>query len=256
MSYNSKYKGQEIEAMLDRISNGEIGGGGSIPVETDPIFLESPAASITEEKKEEWDNKVDFVNPELKMAEVNGFQDDSGTTYALPNSSVNNTNEANLTIAIADANFVIGEGMVDGDDNRFALPTNNAGLADSQVLATKQDVANNKNLIYKANSATSGTLNLEANVCHHFPNPLNGTFTIQQPTNYSNNNAALVESRIVFTTGTTVPSIVFRFTAATRWANGVAPTFEANTTYEISLFFPADVNTKGPLGVCVGFKQA
>lgn len=228
MSYNSKYKGQEIEAMLDRISNGEIGGGGG----------------------------VQYVNPELKMAEVNGFQDDSGTTYALPNSSVNNANEANLTIAIADANFVIGEGMVDGDDNQFALPTNNAGLDDSHVLATKQYVVNNKNLIYKANSATSGTLNLEANVCHHFPNPLNGTFTIQQPTNYSNNNAALVESRIVFTTGTTVPSIVFRFTAATRWANGVAPTFEANTTYEISLFFPADVNTKGPLGVCVGFKQA
>lgn len=55
MSYNSKYSGEQVEGMLDRIANGEIGGG--IKTETDPIFSASPAASITEAKKAEWDNK-------------------------------------------------------------------------------------------------------------------------------------------------------------------------------------------------------
>lgn len=60
--FQSKYSGEQVEEMLDQIANGEAGGGGgSITVETDPIFSASPAASITEEKKTEWDNKVDKV---------------------------------------------------------------------------------------------------------------------------------------------------------------------------------------------------
>lgn len=58
MSYNSKYTGEQVEEMLDMIANGEAGGGsGGITIETDPIFSASPAASITEAKKEEWDTK-------------------------------------------------------------------------------------------------------------------------------------------------------------------------------------------------------
>ena len=38
------------------------GGSGGITVETDPVFSVSPAASITEAKKTEWDNKVDKVS--------------------------------------------------------------------------------------------------------------------------------------------------------------------------------------------------
>lgn len=55
--FNSKYTGEEVEQFLDQIANGDIGGGGGIVVETDPIFSASPAASITEAKKTEWDAK-------------------------------------------------------------------------------------------------------------------------------------------------------------------------------------------------------
>ena len=55
MSYNSKYTGEEVEQLLDQIANGEIGGG--IEAETDPVFSASPAATITDAKKVEWDNK-------------------------------------------------------------------------------------------------------------------------------------------------------------------------------------------------------
>lgn len=61
--FQSKYNGPQVEEMLDQIANGEAGGGGGgITVETDPIFSASPAASITEEKKAEWDDKVDKVS--------------------------------------------------------------------------------------------------------------------------------------------------------------------------------------------------
>lgn len=59
MSYNSKYTGEQVEGFLDQIANGEIGGG--IETETDPIFSASPAASITDAKKTEWDNKQDKI---------------------------------------------------------------------------------------------------------------------------------------------------------------------------------------------------
>ena len=85
MSYNSKYTGKEIEKILDSVEdkqnklvsginiknvNGQsLLGSGNINIkvegvieETDPVFLASPAASITKKKKAEWDNKVDKVS--------------------------------------------------------------------------------------------------------------------------------------------------------------------------------------------------
>ena len=56
--FNSKYSGEQVEALLDQVASGNAGGGGGgITVETDPIFSGSPAADITEEKMAEWDNK-------------------------------------------------------------------------------------------------------------------------------------------------------------------------------------------------------
>lgn len=57
--YNSKYSGEQVEALLDQVASGNAGGGsgGGIAVETDPIFSASPAASITEEKIAEWNSK-------------------------------------------------------------------------------------------------------------------------------------------------------------------------------------------------------
>jgi hypothetical protein len=56
--FQSKYSGEQVEAILDSVANGEAGGGGGgITIETDPVFSASPAASITEVKKTEWDGK-------------------------------------------------------------------------------------------------------------------------------------------------------------------------------------------------------
>ena len=56
--FNSKYSGEQVEALLDQVASGNAGGGGGgIAVETDPVFSASPAATITEDKKTEWDSK-------------------------------------------------------------------------------------------------------------------------------------------------------------------------------------------------------
>lgn len=57
--YDSKYSGAQVEALLDQVASGNAGGGGGggIAVETDPLFANSPAATITEEKIAEWDAK-------------------------------------------------------------------------------------------------------------------------------------------------------------------------------------------------------
>ena len=62
MSYNSKYTGAQVEELLDQVASGNVGGGGGITSETDPIFSESPAAGITDKDISSWDNKVDKVD--------------------------------------------------------------------------------------------------------------------------------------------------------------------------------------------------
>lgn len=57
--YRSKYTGEQVEELLDMVANGEVGGG--IEAETDPIFSASPAATITDAKKAEWDGKQDTI---------------------------------------------------------------------------------------------------------------------------------------------------------------------------------------------------
>ena len=87
MSYNSKYTGAQVEEFLDQIANGEIGGG--ITEETDPIFSASPAASITEEKKEEWDNKMDKVT--LATVATSGSYNDLSDKPAIPSAVTEST---------------------------------------------------------------------------------------------------------------------------------------------------------------------
>lgn len=52
--------GRNVEDAISQIGTGG-GGGGGIAAETDPIFSASPAASITEAKKTEWDAKQEKI---------------------------------------------------------------------------------------------------------------------------------------------------------------------------------------------------
>lgn len=62
--FDSKYSGEQVEALLDQVASGNTGGGGGggIAVETDPIFSASPAATITEADKSAWGGKQDAIS--------------------------------------------------------------------------------------------------------------------------------------------------------------------------------------------------
>lgn len=112
-----------------------------------------------------------------------------------------------------------------------------------------------QNLTYVNSSAVSGTIQLLPNTCIYMVSPLHGALTIEPPSALSVNNGELIECRICIRmpSSGTMPTITFNGVAV-RWAGGNAPTFDADFTYEISLFYPSNSNSIGPMGVCVGFK--
>lgn len=89
--YDSKYSGAQVEALFDQVASGNAGGGGGggIAVETDPIFSASPAASITEAKKTEWDNKMDKVT--LANVATSGDYNDLSNKPTIPSAVTETT---------------------------------------------------------------------------------------------------------------------------------------------------------------------
>lgn len=69
MAFKSKYKGIEIERILDRVANSDING--DISAETDPVFVASPAANITDENISSWNNNIEIVsNISVDVSEI------------------------------------------------------------------------------------------------------------------------------------------------------------------------------------------
>lgn len=79
--------GRTVEDAIHQIGTG--GGGGGITAETDPIFSASPAASITEEKKTEWDNKMDKVT--LATVATSGNYNDLSNKPTIPSAVTEST---------------------------------------------------------------------------------------------------------------------------------------------------------------------
>ena len=159
--------------------------------------------------------------------------------------------QANLTSAVTQLTTNIAkkqDKLVSGTNIKTI---NSTSLLGSGNIAIKDT----KNLTYSLNNSTSGTVTLLPNVCIYMPNPLTGKLAINACATISSNNADLIESRICFRMPNNASLPVIQFNGvAIRWAGGNAPTFEADFTYEISLFYPSNANSVGPMGVCVGFK--
>lgn len=131
--YNSKYTGEQVEELLDMVANGEAGGGGGITVETDPVFLASPAASITDAKKEEWDNKVDKVNGKQLSTE------DFTTALKTKLEGLNNYDDTELSNAIETLREDF-DNIVSGDTTT-AIKTFNEVIAFLEGIQDTQDLS-------------------------------------------------------------------------------------------------------------------
>ena len=157
--FNSKYTGEQVENLLDQVANGEIGGGG-IAVETDPVFSASPAASITEEKKAEWDNKVDKVSGKQLSTE------DFTTILKTKLEGLSNYDDTELSEALSTLRGDFDK-LVSGDTTT-AIKTFNEivafldGIEDSQdlegiIASIEQQIAGKMDNVTLATVATSGS---------------------------------------------------------------------------------------------------
>ncbi|MBO7291712.1 MAG: hypothetical protein J6U55_03940 [Bacteroidaceae bacterium] len=234
IDYHSKRTGAQIEALLDQVASGSAGGGGggSITVEIDPVFLKSPAASITEEKITEWDNKQNKItdidnirNGASKGASSaqqellqtgasavvipNGvFVDGGGSTYALPN--------ADETTKKASGYIIASEAYVDskvgnGGDSETIVTENSL----SPAFQSTGQIKNNGVYIL-----TSNILSLTIN---------NLAFSVHTK-DYE-------KFTMIFTTASSGLFDGVSFPADWQWANGVAPNVEKGVTYELSVTY-------------------
>lgn len=103
--------GRTVEDAIKQIGTGG-GGGGGITVETDPVFSASPAASITEGKKTEWDNK--YTKPSGGIPKSDLASD--------VQTSLGNADNAVQKGMVGTFNIIEVEGVYDGD-YVYALPT-------------------------------------------------------------------------------------------------------------------------------------
>ena len=105
MSYNSKRTGVEVETLLNKAET-------ALQSEKDPIFSASPAASITTERMQEWDNKAGKVvnhessdtNVELTPYVTHKWGTISSLTLTFSEST---ESEYNVVFEANDADFVL-----------------------------------------------------------------------------------------------------------------------------------------------------
>ena len=100
--------GRTVEDALNNISQG---GGGGVTAETDPIFSASAAASITEEKKAEWDNKMDKVT--LATVATSGSYNDLSDKPTIPDvSGKQDTLVSGTNIKTINGTSILGSGDI------------------------------------------------------------------------------------------------------------------------------------------------
>ena len=151
--------GSTVEDAINSIQT-DIGGG--IVSETDPIFSASPAASITEEKKTEWDNKVDKVSGKGLSTE------DFTSALKTKLEGLSNYDDTELSNALSTLRGDFDK-LVSGDTTT-AIKTFNEiiafldGIQDSQDLSSiiasiEQQIAGKMDKVTLATVATSGSYN-------------------------------------------------------------------------------------------------
>lgn len=149
------------------MANGNTGGGGGgITVETDPVFLKSPAASITEAKKTEWDNKVDKVDGKQLSTE------DFTTTLKRKLDGLSNYDDTTISQAVEKLRTDL-DALVSGDTTTAIKTFNEViafldGISDTEdlsgiIASIEQQIAGKMDSVTLAKVATSGSYNDLAN---------------------------------------------------------------------------------------------
>lgn len=225
--FKSKYTGEQVEAILDSVANGEAGGGGGgITAETDPIFSASPASSITEEKKAEWDGKYTKPNGGIPASDLasdvflQGEKGEQGEQGPKGDDGVDGEDGVTFTPSV--------------DANGNLSWTNNKGLTNPPTVNIKGPKGDSGegggvSVITQTSSEIEA---LQPNVITIITDPLAGIYINDFVISSSKHD----EYTIVFSTTAEEPGVP-RLTLPdyVLWANGSIPTFEWSTVYEFSI---------------------
>lgn len=336
---DAKHNGEKVwlkgHAQATYMSNGSTvedainsiqGSSGGIATETDPVFLASPAASITEANKQAWSNKQDAISDltNIRNGAAKGataVQPSSLATVATSGSYNDLSNKPTIPSAVTEST-VSGWGFTKNAGTITGVSANGTSVATSGV-ANIPAASTSAYGVTKLNSSTSSTSTTEAATpsavksAYDLANSYKGTVTgvkingsTKSPSsgtvdignvatsvkidNVSKTpssgviNLGYINKQLSVGTGSSMslsPNIYYRNTSTVlttltitlasasnsniineyfiefttsssgttvslpsgiKWMNGVTPTFEASTTYQISI-----VNN---LGTWVKFK--
>lgn len=240
MSYNSKYTGEQVEQLLDQVANGETGGGegggGGITIETDPVFSASPAASITEEQKSEWDSKYSKPSGGIPASDL---ASDVQTSLGKADTAIQSTSFGELTDLALVKGFESARG-----GTIYALPDAANGDEDDVLLSRGTVVktingqtimrdGDNNDIIttYKRITTNLSSVELLPNSVTEWAGPVLSqelvlTFGEQPPQGYA------VEYIAKFNVGADDVQLIVPDNVV--WADGVYPAMTNGKTYEIS----------------------
>lgn len=151
--------GTTVEDAINSIQTGAVGG---VVSETDPIFSASPAASITEAKKTEWNNKVDKISGKQLSTE------DFTSALKTKLEGLSNYDDTELSNALSTLRGDFDK-LVSGDTTTAIKTFNEViafldGIQDSQDLSSiiasiEQQIAGKMDKVTLATVATSGSYN-------------------------------------------------------------------------------------------------
>lgn len=157
----------EIKKNGDVYIGDKLLSGGGITEETDPIFSASPAASITDNKIEEWNNKVDKVNGKQlstedfttalknKLSGLSNYDDTQiNQTIQSLQTQINTLVSGNASNAIESFNEIIA--FLNGIEDSQSL--------DSIIASIEQQIASKQSKIDDLESIRSGATKGESAV--------------------------------------------------------------------------------------------
>ena len=238
--FNSKYSGEQVEELLDQVASGNTGGGGGggITVETDPIFSASPAASITEAKKTEWDNKQN------KIADLESIR--GGASKGASSAQQELLQTGASAVVVPDGVFVDGGGSTyalhDVDETTketvdYVLATED--YVDSKVGSGGGGSGSGKEIvevepIFEPGGSTGSFMPenpLQPNKVYVFTE----TISSLSINSIEASNSIVDEYTVMFTAASTNVVISINYKYQVYWANGVIPSVVEGDMCELSL---------------------
>lgn len=129
-------------------------GGGDVLEETDPVFSASPAATITDDDKETWNNKVAYASRDFYMVGADGFMSSEGEGFVFPGTPASQAELGPVLATLDDIPSEVTESTVSG----WGFTKNTGTYSKPSGGIPKNDLASDVQSALVAAEAYKGTV--------------------------------------------------------------------------------------------------